>query len=98
MPLYEYRCNDCGNRFTSLSGVVSIVEDPQCPECGSIVLTRLISHFSTFRSENDAYDGSLGADSMNDSLGALREDLGDEFSQDIEHLMEENGYAADYGY
>src|SRR5438309_9528526 len=44
MPIYEYRCADCGKRpsifFKSLTAVE---ESPACPLCGGRHLTRLIS-------------------------------------------------------
>jgi len=31
MPLYEYRCNQCGKVFTFLVGVIQGNTDPYCP-------------------------------------------------------------------
>ncbi|MFN2290070.1 MAG: FmdB family zinc ribbon protein [Anaerolineae bacterium] len=44
MPIYEYRCEDCGERFERLT--LSIGQDPPhliCPTCSSHSLQRLIS-------------------------------------------------------
>ena len=44
MPIYEYRCEDCGERFEKLT--LAIGQDPPdlvCPACSSRTLQRLIS-------------------------------------------------------
>lgn len=33
MPIYEFRCDGCGNRFEELTGS-ELVENPRCPSCG----------------------------------------------------------------
>ena len=40
MPIYEYKCKGCGERFELLQG---INETPVCNNCGSKDLTRLLS-------------------------------------------------------
>lgn len=42
MPLYEFRCNDCGEKFTALVGYFER-EKIKCPKCGSKNITQLIS-------------------------------------------------------
>jgi len=46
MPIYEFKCNDCGKNFKSLIGVVAGNNEVRCPECGSKNLTRLLSVFA----------------------------------------------------
>ncbi len=41
MPLYEYKCNACGNDFEEL--VFSEPEKVKCPTCGSTDTRRLVS-------------------------------------------------------
>jgi putative FmdB family regulatory protein len=41
MPLYEFRCADCGQIFDRLLPAGSDL--PSCPECGSAGVNRLIS-------------------------------------------------------
>lgn len=49
MPIYEYRCPDCGNEFESIRPV-SRADDPiDCKACGKPA-TRQISNFS-FKSD-----------------------------------------------
>ena len=40
MPIYEYECRECQNRFELL---VFASTSPQCPECESADLERLMS-------------------------------------------------------
>ena len=43
MPIYEYQCKDCGHEFEQ---VVLPKATPKCPECESVELERLLSHFA----------------------------------------------------
>jgi putative FmdB family regulatory protein len=43
MPLYEYQCRGCGNRFEAL---VRRETPPPCPECHGEDLERLLSMFA----------------------------------------------------
>jgi putative FmdB family regulatory protein len=44
MPIYEYRCESCSERFEEL---VRRPDDPvSCPECGGVEAERLISVFA----------------------------------------------------
>ena len=52
MPIYEYRCEDCGERFEVLT--LTIGQKPPdllCPECESRELKRLISSVAVHGSE-----------------------------------------------
>lgn len=44
MPIYEYDCNACGERFSTLT--FSHKEAALCPSCGSADVTKLLSAFS----------------------------------------------------
>ena len=56
MPIYEYRCEECGKRSTSLLPSYSS-PDPPCPHCGKTGLRRLVSTFATVSSgESDGGD------------------------------------------
>jgi putative FmdB family regulatory protein len=45
MPIYEYRCEDCGTKFEKLIRRDSDVESLVCPKCGE---RRLAQELSTF--------------------------------------------------
>lgn len=56
MPIYEYRCEECGKRSSSLLASYSS-PDPACAGCGKPALRRLVSTFATASSsEGDGRD------------------------------------------
>jgi putative FmdB family regulatory protein len=73
VPLYEYRCEACGERSSALLPRYDS-PDPACAHCGRRRLRRLVSTFATSRAEGsegdhygaeaDAGDGD--ADSFDD--------------------------------
>ncbi|MFO1199717.1 MAG: zinc ribbon domain-containing protein [Burkholderiaceae bacterium] len=40
MPIFEYRCKDCGREFEALVRPSTV---PQCPQCESVALDKLLS-------------------------------------------------------
>ncbi|MCS7254526.1 MAG: zinc ribbon domain-containing protein [Armatimonadota bacterium] len=97
MPLYEYRCEGCGKRFTFLYGVVADNVNPKCPRCGSSQLKKLISRTRRLRGEDEILEG------MVDSIGDIDEtdtkairkfirrmgkELGSELGEDITDELE----------
>jgi putative FmdB family regulatory protein len=46
MPIYEYRCGECGHCFERIQGVAD--QDPEivCPRCGKAKAERMMSTFS----------------------------------------------------
>jgi putative FmdB family regulatory protein len=68
MPIYEYRCEECGKRSTSLLASYSS-PDPPCPHCGKPALRRLVSTFATVSSGDsdggdDFDEGGGGGDDL----------------------------------
>jgi putative FmdB family regulatory protein len=60
MPIYEYRCEECGKRSSVLVASFSS-PDPACPHCGKRALRRLVSTFATVSSgDSDAGDDDFG--------------------------------------
>lgn len=43
MPIYDYRCDDCGTTYDIFHKVREVPEDILCPSCRSVRHTRLIS-------------------------------------------------------
>ena len=43
MPIYDYRCDECGKPYDVYHKVKEVAEDIVCPSCGSARHTRLIS-------------------------------------------------------
>lgn len=50
MPIYEYRCNNCGAEFELLLFSNDI---PECPRCSSKDLTKKISMFATTNKDGE---------------------------------------------
>ncbi len=46
MPLYEYRCQDCGRQFELLRRMSDDARELICPECRSEKILRLVSSFA----------------------------------------------------
>jgi putative FmdB family regulatory protein len=66
MPIYEYRCEECGKRSSALLPSFSSA-DPVCPHCGKPALKRLVSTFATVHSGDDGGDDfGGGGDDMGD--------------------------------
>ncbi len=57
MPIYEYRCQACGNRFAQFFRSLGDVDVAQvsCPSCGASEVRRLISRVAVHR--HDSQDG-----------------------------------------
>jgi putative FmdB family regulatory protein len=47
MPMFEYVCRACGERFEELRSARDEGPGPLCPECGSENVVKLVSAFAT---------------------------------------------------
>ncbi len=59
MPIYEYRCENCHHRITTLVHGFSRSPVITCPNCSSTELNRLFSSFSIGRSDESVYNDIL---------------------------------------
>lgn len=59
MPIFEYKCTDCGNEFEEL--VFSQDEIPSCPQCTSKNVKKLMSAAAVKTDSTGGDAGSLGA-------------------------------------
>ncbi len=60
MPIYEYRCRNCGEQFEKLV-MASRADQVECENCGSPETEKLISSFATsgeVRSTSSVSSGS----------------------------------------
>jgi putative FmdB family regulatory protein len=73
VPIYEYRCDECGKRSSSLLASFS-TPDPPCPHCGKPSLRRLVSTFATVSSGES--DGGDFDDGGGDDGGGGDDDFG----------------------
>lgn len=58
MPLYEYRCRDCGNQFEILQRLGEGAAGLTCTGCGAAALDK---QFSTFATASGARDAAMAA-------------------------------------
>ncbi|KPL23788.1 MAG: hypothetical protein AMJ93_03875 [Anaerolineae bacterium SM23_84] len=54
MPIYEYRCDECGEQFEKFLRSMSAVQELCCPRCGSQRVQKALSLFGTARSSAGA--------------------------------------------
>jgi putative FmdB family regulatory protein len=92
LPIYEYRCNDCGRRVSFFWRSFSEVEEtaPRCSFCGGEHLTRLVSRVAVARSEESRLDdladpSSLAGLDENDpkSIGRWMRKMSREMGEDL---------------
>jgi putative FmdB family regulatory protein len=95
MPIYEYRCSDCGKKFQALVGMTAEPDEIKCPACGSTKADKLVSRFVRYRGEDERVDEvadrlELGGEP--DSTSGMREmvrDMGRAMDDDMSEEMEE---------
>lgn len=58
MPIYEFRCANCGLRFEKLCSLGENGESLKCPDCGTRRPGRVMSTFSS-----SGVEGGKGAES-----------------------------------
>jgi putative FmdB family regulatory protein len=95
MPLYEYHCLDCKKRSTILVLSLAHQAPAVCSHCSSTRVERLLSRFASPKSKEARLDAladpsNLAGMDENDPQSMARfmktmgEDLGDDFSEDME--------------
>jgi putative FmdB family regulatory protein len=58
MPIYEYRCQDCGAKFSLFQRMGADQEGLTCPKCESSNVDRLLSSFASSSSSSAGSGGS----------------------------------------
>ncbi len=53
MPLYEYQCEECGDRFEKLVSLRDATRRSKCPKCGSKSVRKLMSAVASVSSKSD---------------------------------------------
>jgi putative FmdB family regulatory protein len=104
MPIYEYDCSACRRRVSLLVRSFAAAADVSCPRCGGRELTRVMSRFSTVKSEEARLDSladsaSFGDMDENDPASVARfmkkmgrefgDDLGEDFDSAVDEAMAE---------
>ena len=59
MPIYEFRCKECGQKFEQRFSTSEVYE-VACPQCGSPEVARLLSLFFSPKASRDT--GVIGCD------------------------------------
>ena len=98
MPVFEFRCGDCGVKFSALVGMTAERDDLSCPKCSSKNASRLVSRFARLRTEDDRIDEIAdGLEGMGDpdspaQMRRMVREMGkamdDDVSDDIEEMLE----------
>ncbi len=47
MPIYEYHCRQCGERFEKLVKLSTKTSEIECPRCGAQRVEKIVSLFGT---------------------------------------------------
>jgi putative FmdB family regulatory protein len=109
MPIYEYRCEECGS-FSTFLVLKQEGFAPACKKCGGKRLTKLISRVARLRSDEERMErladpSNLGGLDENDPASMARwmkrmgkemgEDMGTDFDQMVDEAQEDTGAAPD---
>ncbi|MGE5344381.1 MAG: FmdB family zinc ribbon protein [Acidithiobacillales bacterium] len=70
MPMFEYVCRACGERFEELRSAKDEGPGPLCPECGSEKVVKLVSAFAT--GTTGAAGGTRGGSAASSCGGSRR--------------------------
>jgi putative FmdB family regulatory protein len=112
LPIYEYRCRDCGRKSVFITLSVRSALEPKCNKCGGLNLEKLVSRVAFSRSgesrlESLADPSKLSGLDEKDPKSVARwmkkmgqemgEDSGEDFDQSIDEAMEEAESGEDGG-
>jgi putative FmdB family regulatory protein len=112
VPIYEYRCRDCGKKSTFVTLSVKSSLEPRCRKCGGANLDKLVSRVAVSRSEEsrlesladpaklaglDEKDPRSIARWMKTMGKEMGEEAGEDFDQSVEEAMEEAERGEDEG-
>jgi putative FmdB family regulatory protein len=104
LPIYEYRCRDCGKKSTFVTLSVKSSLTPKCRKCGGANMDKLVSRVAVSRSEESRLESladpsKLAGLDENDPKSMARwmkrmgkemgEEMGEDFDQSIDEAMEE---------
>jgi len=100
MPIYEFRCGDCGKKTEIITLRVSEEVDPCCRHCGSREVGRIPSRVRVRLSEETRLErmadpSRLGGLDENDPKSMARwmktmgQEMGEDLGEDVDALVEE---------
>ncbi|MCW5798024.1 MAG: zinc ribbon domain-containing protein [Nitrospira sp.] len=99
MPIYEYRCRQCGTRTTRLVLNANSVPQQTCTHCQSSDMERLLSRFASPKSEEARLEAlsdpsNLAGVDENDPQSMARfmkkmgQEMGEDLGEDLDAAME----------
>ena len=59
MPIYEYLCESCSEKFSLLQSINSSENNTKCPKCSSTHVKKIISSFAFGASSGSGTSSSL---------------------------------------
>jgi putative FmdB family regulatory protein len=100
MPIYEYRCNDCGKISEFLLIKTDETFIPQCKRCKSKKMSRVLSKVRVIRSEESRMESLAdpskwsGLDekdpkSMAKWMKRMGKELGEDMGEDVDAMVDE---------
>jgi putative FmdB family regulatory protein len=105
MPIYEYRCADCGKKTQVMTLSVKSAVEPKCRHCGGANLKKLVSRVAVLRSEESRLESLADPSSLtgldeSDPKSVARwmkkmgkemgEEAGEGFDEEVEKAVEES--------
>ncbi len=64
MPIYEYRCRKCGERFEKFVRSLAAQQSVECPRCGSQEVEKAVSLFGVGGGSRPSSSGSCSTGSL----------------------------------
>jgi putative FmdB family regulatory protein len=100
MPIYEYRCNDCGKISEFLLIKTDETFIPQCKRCKSKKMSRVLSKVRVIRSEESRMESLAdpskwsGLDekdpkSMAKWMKRMGKEMGEDMGEDVDAMVDE---------
>lgn len=100
MPIYEYRCDDCGKISEFLLIKTDETFIPQCKRCKSKKMSRVLSRVRVIRSEESRMEnladpskwGGLDENdpkSMAKWMKRMGKEMGEELDEDVDQMVDE---------
>jgi len=90
MPIYEYRCEDCGKISEFLLMKADEIFVPQCKKCKSKKMSRVLSRVRVIRSEESRMESLADPSKWGDldekdpkSMAKMMKRLGKEFGEEL---------------
>ena len=95
MPIYEYRCEDCGKISEFLVIRTDEAFVPQCKRCKSKKMSRILSRVRIIRSEESRLENLADPSKWGDldekdpkSMARMMKRMGKELGEDVENVDE----------